>query len=48
MENLQLPLRGSVVQQRTIKPMVELDLVNLYSDDMTDVIISWNGEVTKE
>ena len=36
MENLRLPLRGSVVQQRTIRPMLELELVNLYSDDMTD------------
>ena len=47
MENLRLPLRGSVVQQRTIRPMLELELVNLYSDDMTDVIARENGRVVQ-
>ena len=45
MENLRLPLTGITVREREIKPMVELELVNLYCDDMTDVIARGNGRV---
>lgn len=45
MENLRLPLTGTEVREREIKPMVELELVNLYCDDMTDVIARENGRV---
>ena len=47
MENLRLPLTGTEVREREIKPMAELELVNLYSDDMTDVIARENGRVTR-
>lgn len=47
METLRLPLTGTVAKEREIKPMVELELVNLYSDDMTDIIAQENGRVTQ-
>lgn len=47
MENLQLPLTGALVKQRDIQPAVELDLVNLYSDDMTDIIARGSGRVVR-
>lgn len=45
MENLRLPLTGVTVQEREIQPMVELELVNLYCNDMTDIIARENGRV---
>jgi len=45
MENLRLPLTGTEVREREITPMVELELANLYCDDMTDVIARENGRV---
>ncbi|ORU00691.1 putative Co/Zn/Cd efflux system membrane fusion protein [Anaerovibrio sp. JC8] len=47
MENLQLPLTGTLVKQREIQPLVELDLVNLYCDDMTDIIAQENGRIVR-
>ena len=47
MENLRLPLTGTEVREREITPMVELELANLYCDDMTDVIARENGRVTQ-
>ena len=47
MESLRLPLNGAVVQERDIQPYVELELVNLYCDDMTDVIARENGRITQ-
>lgn len=46
MGNLRLPLTGTTVQEREINPMAELELVNLYSNDMTDIIAQENGRVT--
>ncbi len=45
MENLRLPLNGAVVKEREIQPYVELELANLYCDDMADVIARENGRV---
>ena len=47
MESLRLPLNGAVVTEREIQPYVELELVNLYCDDMTDVIARENGRVNQ-
>ena len=45
MSNHHLPLTGVKVQERTLMPVVELDLVNLYSNDMTDVVALESGRV---
>ena len=45
MSNHHLPLTGVKVQERSLMPVVELDLVNLYSKDMTDVMALENGRV---
>lgn len=45
MSNHHLPLTGVKVQERNLMPVVELDLVNLYSKDMTDVVALENGRV---
>ena len=37
MENLRLPLTGTEVREREITPMAELELANLYCDDMIGV-----------
>jgi len=47
MENHKLPLSGQVVGERDIQAMVELDLVNLYAEQMTDVIALENGRVAQ-
>ena len=45
MSNHHLPLTGVKVQERSLMPVVELDLVNLYSNDMTDVVALESGRV---
>ena len=45
MSNHHLPLTGVKVQERSLMPVVELDLVNLYSKDMTDVVALESGRV---
>ena len=45
MSNHHLPLTGVKVQERSLMPVVELDLVNLYSNNMTDVVALENGRV---
>lgn len=47
MDNLRLPLNGAVVAERDIQPYVELELANLYCDDMTDIIARENGRVNQ-
>ena len=47
MENLRLPLTGTEVREREVKSLVELELVNLYSDDMADVVARENGRVAQ-
>ena len=43
-----LPLKGITVNERTLLPIAELDLVNLYSDNMTDVVALENGRIVNE
>ena len=47
MANHHLPLTGVRVQERNITPIVEMDLVNLYSKNMTDVVALENGRVVR-
>ncbi|WP_027406731.1 efflux RND transporter periplasmic adaptor subunit [Anaerovibrio sp. RM50] len=42
-----LPLTGVKIQERNIMPIAELDLVNLYSNDMTDVVALENGRIVQ-
>lgn len=45
--SLRLPLTGTETKMRDISPCVVMDLVNLYSDEMTDVIALENGRITE-
>ncbi len=47
MANQHLPLTGTTVQERDLMPIVELELVNLYSNKMTDVVALENGRVVR-
>lgn len=48
MENNRLPLVGFVVKERELSPLYSVELVNLYSDEMTDVIALTSGRITDE
>ena len=47
MENMRVPLTGITAGYRELYPMVEMDLVNLYSDEMTDVVALESGRITE-
>jgi RND family efflux transporter MFP subunit len=47
MANHHLPLTGVMAKERQLLPMVELDLVNLYSNDMTDVVALEDGRIVR-
>lgn len=46
-QNLKLPLVGVKAEIREISPCIEMDLINLYSDEMTDVVALENGHITQ-
>ncbi len=48
MANHHLPLSCITVKERELMPIVELDLVNLYSGNMTDVVTLENGRIVQE
>mgnify|MGYP002626499911 FL=1 len=48
MDNMKLPLQCAEVKFRDIQPVVKMSLVNLYSEEMTDVVSLIEGRVTKE
>lgn len=48
MENNRLPLVGVIAKEREITPVFDFELVNLYSDEMTDVVALTSGRITKE
>ena len=48
MANHHLPLSCITVKERELMPIVELDLVNLYSGNMTDVVALENGRIVQE
>ncbi len=45
-ERHKLTLTGVRVEERDIIPLMEMELVNLYSDEMTDVVALSNGRIT--
>ncbi len=47
MENMRVPLTGVTVRYRELFPVREMDLVNLYSDEMTDVVVLESGRITE-
>lgn len=46
-QSLRLPLVGVKAETRDISPHIVMDLVNLYSDEMTDVVALENGRITQ-
>lgn len=46
-ERHKLSLSGVRVGERDIIPLMEMELVNLYSDEMTDVVALSNGRITQ-
>ncbi len=48
MENRRVPLQGTTAQIRKIYPQIVLDIVNLNSEEMTDVIALINGRIVRE
>lgn len=46
-KGLRLPLVGVEAEMRDISPCIVMDLVNLYSDEMTDVVALENGRITQ-
>lgn len=46
MENNRLPLVGVAAKEREISPLYSIELVNLYSDEMTDVVALTAGRIT--
>ncbi len=48
MNNMKLPLQCAEAKFRDIQPVVKMSLVNLYSEEMTDVVSLIEGRVTKE
>ncbi len=47
MENLRIPLVGEKARVREISPVTKLDLVNLYPEEMTDVVSLESGRITE-
>ncbi len=48
MENRKIPLSGSKAEIRKIYPMIEMETLNFYSDEMTDVTALISGRVIRE
>ncbi|MBR1859016.1 MAG: efflux RND transporter periplasmic adaptor subunit [Selenomonadaceae bacterium] len=48
MENRMIPLKGTKAEIRNIYPQIMLEIVNLSSEEMTDVVALINGRVVKE
>ena len=47
-ERHKLTLTGARVEERDIIPLMEMELVNLYSDEMADVVALSNGRITRD
>lgn len=47
-EKNRLPLVGAVAKVRTLSPTLDIELINLYSDDMTDVVALTEGRIVNE
>lgn len=45
-ENRRLPVTGAKVERRELKPILELDTANLYSDEMIDAVAMIDGRIT--
>lgn len=48
MKNMKLSLQCSEAKIRDIRPVLKMSLINLYSDEMTDVVSLIDGRVTRE
>lgn len=48
LENNIIPLVGSKVKIREISPVYSMNVINLYSENLTDVMASTNGRITQE
>ncbi len=48
MEDRRLPLEGATAKMRDMAPQMDMELVSLYTDDMTDVVALSNGRITQE
>lgn len=47
MDNRKLPLKGQAAQMREIQPVLMLDTIKLYSDDMADAVALIDGRITE-
>jgi len=48
MSDRRLPLKGAKAQVRNLHPLVKMDLINLYSNQITDVVSLIEGQVVRE
>ena len=48
MENNIIPLVGAKVRMREISPVYSMNVINLYSESLTDVMAATNGRITQE
>jgi len=44
-ENRKLPVIGATVELRSLKPSIELDTANIYSEEMTDAVAMLDGQI---
>ena len=48
LENNIIPLVGAKARMREISPVYSMNVINLYSESLTDVMAATNGRITQE